>query len=88
MMKHNNFFESVPKGMKSLLDQEQYFTTTSIKPITRELIKMRVSQINDCAYCLNMHAIDALKLGESNQRIFLLNAWEETEIFNEEGKIR
>ena len=86
-MKHNNFFTSVPKGMKSLLDQEQYFTTTSIKPITQELIKMRVSQINGCAYCLNMHSIDALKMGVTNQRIFLLNAWEETDLFNEEEKV-
>ena len=48
-----------------------------------ELIKIRASQLNGCAYCLNMHTVDALKLGESPQRIFLLSAWWETEIFSE-----
>lgn len=64
---------------------------TSLKgkldPILVELIKIRASQINGCAYCLNMHTIDALKLGETNQRIFLLNAWQETELFTEKEKL-
>src|SRR5690554_796960 len=64
---------------------------TSLKgkldPILVELIKIRASQINGCAYCLNMHTIDALKLGETNQRIFLLNAWRETDLFTEKEKV-
>lgn len=64
---------------------------TSLKgkldPILVELIKIRASQINGCAYCLNMHTIDALKLGETNQRIFLLNAWQETDLFTEKEKL-
>lgn len=86
-MKHLNFNKIVPHGMRNLLAMERYFATTSIKPITRELIKIRVSQINGCAFCLNMHAIDAMKLGETAQRIFLLNAWKETDLFNEEEKV-
>lgn len=58
-----------------------------LEPILIELIKIRASQINGCAYCLNMHTIDALKLGETNQRIFLLNAWQETDFFTEKEKL-
>lgn len=86
-MKHDNFFTRVPKGMKNLLAMETYFESIDIKPITKELIKIRASQINGCAYCLNMHTIDAMKLGETAQRIFLLNAWDETDLFSDEEKV-
>lgn len=85
-MKKDNFFKMIPHAMKPLIDMETQLGKTSISPITKELIKMRASQINGCAYCLNMHTIDALKLGETNQRIFLLNAWRETDLFNDEEK--
>lgn len=87
-MKHLNFFKVVPKDMNNLINMESYFhNDTKIDPITIELIKIRASQINGCAYCLNMHTIDALKLGETNQRIFLLNAWRETNLFTEKEKV-
>jgi AhpD family alkylhydroperoxidase len=66
----------------------QYLGTTSIDPIHKELIKIRASQINGCAYCINMHTKDARKLGETEQRIYLLSAWREAEnIFTEEERI-
>ncbi|HNK70312.1 MAG TPA: carboxymuconolactone decarboxylase family protein, partial [Flavobacteriales bacterium] len=46
-----------------------------------ELVKTRASQINGCAYCINMHVRDAMKLGETAQRLFLLDAWRETDLF-------
>lgn len=52
-----------------------------------ELIKIRASQINGCAFCLNLHTSDALNQGETAQRIFLLNAWRETELFSEEERV-
>lgn len=52
-----------------------------------ELIKIRTSQINGCAFCLDMHTKDALKYGETPQRIFLLNAWKESGLFTEEEKV-
>lgn len=53
--------------MKNLLAMEKYFNKEiNIEKLTVELIKIRVSQINGCAYCLNMHTIDALKLGETH----------------------
>src|SRR5476651_2392851 len=48
-----------------------------------ELVKMRASQINGCAYCLDMHARDARKHGETEQRLYLLNAWRETPYYSE-----
>jgi AhpD family alkylhydroperoxidase len=52
-----------------------------------ELLKIRTSQINGCAFCLDMHTKDALKYGETPQRIFLLNAWRETNLFTAEEKV-
>ncbi|HZJ87241.1 MAG TPA: carboxymuconolactone decarboxylase family protein [Erysipelothrix sp.] len=86
-MKHDNIFARVPNGTKALLEMEKYFTTIDIDPIIKELIKIRASQINGCAYCLNMHTVDALKIGETPQRIFLLNAWHETDLFSEKEKV-
>jgi AhpD family alkylhydroperoxidase len=48
-----------------------------------ELVKMRASQINACAYCLNMHSADARKAGETEQRLYLLNAWRETRLYSD-----
>jgi AhpD family alkylhydroperoxidase len=51
-----------------------------------ELIKIRASQINGCAFCLDMHTADTLKLGENPRRIFLLDAWRETDLFTEQER--
>lgn len=59
---------------------------TSLTPIQKHLIMIRASQINSCAFCINMHTKEALKLGETQQRIFLLNAWKETNLFTDEEK--
>jgi AhpD family alkylhydroperoxidase len=59
-------------------------STFDIDPKLLELIKIRVSQINGCGYCLNKHALDARKIGESEQRLYTLAAWWETNFFTEE----
>jgi AhpD family alkylhydroperoxidase len=51
-----------------------------------ELVKLRASQINGCAFCLDMHSHDALELGESPRRLFVLDAWRETEFFTEQER--
>lgn len=59
-----------------------------LTPIQKELIKIRASQMNGCAFCLDMHTKDALKHGETPQRIFLLNAWRDAgTLFTEEERI-
>lgn len=79
--------ETAPGAYKALLGLERYMNTTSLSPIEKELIKIRASQINRCAYCLNMHTRDARKLRETEQRIYLLSAWQETELFTETERI-
>src|SRR5262249_36598944 len=59
-----------------------------IHPLRIEMIKIRASQLNGCAYCLNMHINDALKLGEDPKRIYVLSAWREAlSWFSEEEQI-
>ena len=65
---------SIYKGMFGL---ESAVTNSGLNKTHLELIKIRASQINSCAFCINMHTTDAIKQGEMAQRIFLLNAWEE-----------
>jgi AhpD family alkylhydroperoxidase len=51
-----------------------------------ELVKIRASMLNGCAFCLDMHARDARKLGETERRIFLLGAWRETDLYTEQER--
>ena len=55
-----------------------------VDPKLLELVKMRASQLNGCAYCLDMHSRDALEMGESARRLFVLDGWRETDLFTEE----
>jgi len=81
-----NIQQVEPAAYQAMYGLEKYLSTSKIDPILLELIKMRASQINGCAFCLNMHAIDARKIGETEQRLYLLNAWKETTLFTEEEK--
>jgi AhpD family alkylhydroperoxidase len=73
-----------PAAYQAMFGLEKYLFTSKVDPIILELIKMRASQINGCAFCLNMHATDARKIGETEQRLYLLNAWRETTLFTKE----
>lgn len=86
----NNRFsmnEVEPEAFKAMMALENYTISTQVNPILKELIKIRASQINKCAYCLDMHTEDAIKLGESERRIYLLSAWKESHLFTNEEKI-
>jgi AhpD family alkylhydroperoxidase len=76
----------LPESWKAMYTLTGSTLRSNITPIQKELIKIRASQINGCAFCLDMHTKDALKHGETTQRIFLLNAWKETNLFSEEEK--
>jgi AhpD family alkylhydroperoxidase len=69
--------------LQQLLAIEKYITESGLEPTLIHLIKMRASQINGCAYCLDMHSIDARTAGESEQRLYTLEAWRETPFFSE-----
>ena len=75
-----------PEAYEALMNLEKYNATTSVTPIQKELIKIRASQINGCAFCLNMHTADARKYGETEKRIYLISAWREADVFTEEEK--
>lgn len=81
-----NIAETFPDAYKGMYALVKNLGNLNITPIQKELIKIRASQINQCAFCLNMHTRDALKIGETQQRIFLLNAWRETDLFSSEEK--
>lgn len=79
-----NILKTAPEAYKAMMGLEKFLASTSLTPIHKELIKIRASQINGCAYCINMHTRDARKMGETEQRIYLLNAWRETQLYTEE----
>ncbi|RZM29984.1 MAG: carboxymuconolactone decarboxylase family protein [Pedobacter sp.] len=81
-----NIFELEPKAYDAMLGFETYLQASPLQKTHKELIKIRASQINGCAYCIDMHTKDAMKHGETAQRIFMLNAWRESNLFNEEEK--
>lgn len=86
-MKRLDISKLEPNAYKAMYGIENYLLTTELSKSHKELIKIRASQINGCAFCLDMHTKDAIKLGETPQRIFLLNAWRETDLFSAEEKI-
>ncbi|WP_118974735.1 carboxymuconolactone decarboxylase family protein [Taibaiella koreensis] len=76
-----------PAGYEAMLGLEKYLQTTKLSPVEKGLIKVRASQINHCAFCIKMHISDALRQGEDPQRMFLLDAWRETNIYTETEKV-
>lgn len=70
-----------PEAYKAMYALENYLAKSKLSKTHKQLIKIRASQINGCAFCINMHTNDALINGETNDRIFLLHAWKETDIF-------
>lgn len=81
-----NILKTQPEAYKAMMGLEKYIASTALTSTHKELIKIRASQINGCAYCINMHTRDARKLGETEQRIYLLNSWRETNLYSEEER--
>lgn len=81
MKQRFNLSKADPKAFEAMLGLEKYLAESGLDKKLFELIKTRASQINGCAYCINMHVRDALKDGETTQRLFLLDAWKETELY-------
>lgn len=79
--------EVEPKAYEAMLGLEKYLAKTSLDASLKELIKIRVSQINGCAYCINLHTTDARNMGETEQRIYALSAWRETPYFTKTERV-
>ncbi len=78
--------ELEPESYNAMFGLEKYLNSTSLDKNLKELIKIRASQINGCAYCIELHTKDALENGESNKRIFALSAWWESPLFSDKEK--
>lgn len=82
MAQRMNPFAVAADGVKALQGVEKYLENSSLDRRLDLLVKIRVSQINGCEFCLHMHTEDARRLGESEQRIYLLDAWHESAMFS------
>jgi AhpD family alkylhydroperoxidase len=81
MTQRLNAFQVAPAALNAVIAIEGYISECGLEHSLLELVKMRASQINTCAYCLHMHAADARKAGESEAKLYLLSAWEESELY-------
>jgi len=77
-----NFVKQAPKAVELLEALHRYVEESGLEHPMLELVKMRASQINGCAYCLDMHSKDARAAGETEQRLYLLNAWREAPLYS------
>ncbi|UOQ49803.1 carboxymuconolactone decarboxylase family protein [Gracilibacillus caseinilyticus] len=82
-----NFMQTNQEVVKLMRQLEEYKKTTGIDMKLIELIKIRASQINGCAFCLDMHTKDARAMGETEQRIYCLHAWRESPFYLESERI-
>jgi AhpD family alkylhydroperoxidase len=78
-----NYYQAAPETVNALMALENQVTSSGLEQSLIELVKTRASQINGCAFCINMHTQDARKHGETEQRLYLLNAWREAPVYTE-----
>jgi len=78
-----NFFQAAPDAIKALTALEGQIQGAGLEQSLIELVRIRASQINGCAFCINMHTQDARKNGETEQRLYLLNAWRESPVYTD-----
>jgi AhpD family alkylhydroperoxidase len=78
-----DYAEVAPGAMAAMHGLERYLATCGLEPSLRELVRLRASQINGCAYCVDMHSLDARAGGETEQRLYALPVWHETPFFTD-----
>ena len=81
-----DYTKASPEAFKAMVQMEGVVRRSGIDPKLLELIKIRASQLNGCAYCIDMHTKDARFKGETEQRIYALDAWRETPFFTEKER--
>lgn len=86
MKRRFNINSLIPDVYKALFEVDKHLSAGPLERPLRDLIKVRSSQINKCAYCIEIHVAGALKNGESEKRIHALSAWEESPLFSEREK--
>lgn len=75
-----------PAGYKAILGLEKFIESTSLTKVHKDLIKIRASQINGCGFCIDMHTKEARKTGETEQRIYGLNAWRDAPFYTDDER--
>lgn len=81
-----DFYKVSSDTVKCLLNLEESINKSGLEKSLLNLIKLRASQINGCAYCVDMHTKEALKAGESTQRLFAVSVWQETPFFSDQER--
>lgn len=76
-----NYRTAAPEAFKPMYDMEAYLKGCGLDHTLIKLVKVRASQINACAFCLHMHTSEARAAGESERRLYLLDAWQESQLF-------
>jgi len=76
-----NYYKAAPESINAVMELEKHVVASGLEPSLIELVKTRASQINGCAYCIHMHTSDARKHGETEERLYLLNAWRESPLY-------
>ncbi|MDD4220699.1 MAG: carboxymuconolactone decarboxylase family protein, partial [Sphaerochaetaceae bacterium] len=76
------YTEVAPEGTGFLSGLEKYIESTTLEPLLVELVKIRASQINGCAFCIDMHTKDARDKGESEQRLYAVSTWREAPYYS------
>jgi len=77
-----DYASAFPEGVRAMAGLQRAVDTAELEPLLLELVKMRASQINGCAHCLDVHSKDARALGESEQRLHLLAAWRDAPCYD------
>jgi AhpD family alkylhydroperoxidase len=80
------YAKAAPGAMRAMRGLEAYLANCGLEPSLRELVKLRASQLNGCAYCVDMHSLDARAQGETEQRLYALPVWEEAPFFRERAR--
>lgn len=83
MKERMDYAAASPGATQAMRGLQRHLDTSTLEPLLMELVKIRASQINGCAYCIDMHTKDARAEGETEQRIYALSAWRETPFFTD-----
>ena len=81
--KRLNYYQAAPQAMKAMFGLEKAVSESVLPGSLRELVRIRASQINGCAYCIDMHTTDATKTGKTLRRLMAVSSWKETPFFSE-----
>ena len=86
MQQRLDYKKFAPDIYEAMARLQAVVNTCGLEPSLLELVKLRASQINGCAYCIDMHFKDACAAGETTQRLYLLDAWRETSLYSEQER--